>query len=147
MKTRTLILTLLTCLCACTSYRDEISELHKEIGSIRNEKISTIDEQVKNIQVSITELETYKTALDALFREAAYELGVGGVIFFAGLNSAWSGWHLKSGSSRIPPLSGPGERCGISPWRSLWRQGPGSGCGNCPSCDSRTSGRSRRWRW
>lgn len=77
MKTRTLILTLLTCLCACTSYRDVITELHKEIDSIRNEKISTIDEQVKNIQVSITELETYKTALDALFREAAYELGVG----------------------------------------------------------------------
>lgn len=68
MKTRTLILTLLTCLCACTSYRDEITELHKEIDSIRNEKISTIDEQVKNIQVSITELETYKTGLDGYIK-------------------------------------------------------------------------------
>ena len=82
MKTRTLILTLLTCLCACTGYRDEITELHKEIDSIRNEKISTIDEQVKNIHVSITELETYKTGRDALFREAADELGVGGSDFF-----------------------------------------------------------------
>lgn len=61
MRTRALILTFFTCLCACANYRDEISELHKEIDSIRNEKISTIDEQVKNIQVSITELETYKT--------------------------------------------------------------------------------------
>ena len=69
MKTRTLFLTLLTCLCACTNYRDEISELHKEIDSIRDEKISTIDEQVKNIQVSITELEKYKTGLEGYIKD------------------------------------------------------------------------------
>ena len=69
MKSRTLILLILSCFCSCANYREEISELQREIDSIKNEKISSINEQIKNINTSISELNNYRAGLDDYIKD------------------------------------------------------------------------------